>query len=75
MFDRFPREKEKGGKSRNILQMLAVTAKEKRVLIAQLQSEMQRKALIVSQAPGPFLIYRGKGPGGTSRCHFLSLLK
>lgn len=46
--------------------MHAVTAKEKRVLISQLQSEMQRKALIVSQAPGPFLIYRGKGPGGKS---------
>lgn len=71
----FPGKKKKVEKNRKIPQMYVVTAKEKRVLIAQLQYEMQRKVLIVSQAPGPFLIYRGKGPGGKSRCHFLSLLK
>lgn len=37
--------------------MHVVTAKEKTVLIAQLWPEMQRKVLIVSQAPGPILIY------------------
>lgn len=37
--------------------MHAVTAKEKMVLIAQLLPEMQRKVLIVYQAPGSVLIY------------------
>ena len=45
--------------------MHAVTAKEKRVLISQLQSEMQRMARSVSQAPGPGR--RVRAPSSLSR--------
>lgn len=68
-------ERKQVEKSGKIPQTHAVTAKEKMVLIAQLLPEMQRKVLIVYQAPGSVLIYWGKDPGGKSRCPPLSNLK
>ena len=54
----FPgRKKTSGKKSGKIPQTHAFTARVKTVLTAQLLTELQRKVLIVSQAPGPILIY------------------